>query len=116
MSTLTWNQYEYKVIPLSAEALSQTALNDAGAQGWHLVATMPSIIFERQISPLSSAPPLQNQAVLLTISEVAAQLSISRTHLYALIHAGRVRTVRLGKAVRIPAASIWELLQVPEAD
>lgn len=44
--------------------------------------------------------------VLLTTTEAAARLSIGRSKLYELIAEGSVRTVRIGRAVRVPAREV----------
>lgn len=44
--------------------------------------------------------------VLLRIPEVADALSVSRTVVYELIGTGEISTVHIGRAVRIPAASM----------
>jgi excisionase family DNA binding protein len=43
---------------------------------------------------------------LLTVEAAAAQLSIGRTTMYALIKAGHVKTVRVGHLRRVPAAAL----------
>ncbi len=45
-------------------------------------------------------------ARLLTVNEAAARLAISRSHLYVLMDAGELQTVRLGKSRRIPESVI----------
>jgi len=44
--------------------------------------------------------------LLLTVPEAATRLGIGRTKLYELIAGGKLRTVRIGRAVRIPASSV----------
>ena len=44
--------------------------------------------------------------LLLTVREAAVVLAIGRTTLYQLIADGQVRTVRIGRAVRIPVAEL----------
>lgn len=46
------------------------------------------------------------EKVLLTISEAAQALSIGRTTLRALIRDGQIEAVRIGTAIRVPAAEI----------
>jgi excisionase family DNA binding protein len=61
-----------------------------------------------------SAPPL-----LLKVPEAARMLNVSRTTLYELMRAGDIRTVRIGRAVRVPVRELerWvaEQQQVGEA-
>lgn len=44
--------------------------------------------------------------VLLTVEAAADQLSIGRTTMYALIRAGDIATVRVGRLRRIPADAL----------
>jgi excisionase family DNA binding protein len=51
------------------------------------------------------------QAALFTVKEATRQLKISRSLFYEAIAAGRIKVVRFGSAVRIPAAEIERLVQ-----
>lgn len=56
-------------------------------------------------------PPTAQQATehgrtLLTVEAAAAQLSIGRTTMYALIKAGHITTIRIGRLRRIPTEAI----------
>lgn len=42
------------------------------------------------------------QSMLLRIPEVAAELGLARSSVYALIQAGELPVVRIGRAVRVP--------------
>ncbi len=44
--------------------------------------------------------------LLLTPAEAAEQLGVSRTTLYELLNAGRIESVRIGRARRIPRAAL----------
>ncbi len=46
------------------------------------------------------------EKVLLTLAEAAEALSIGRTTLRALIRDGEIESVRIGTAIRVPAAEI----------
>jgi excisionase family DNA binding protein len=50
------------------------------------------------------------QHEVLTVVEVAARLRISRNHCYALIAAGELPVLRLGRKIVIPAAQFERLL------
>jgi len=47
--------------------------------------------------------------LLLRVAEAAELLSISRSSLYQLMASGEVRTVRLGRTVRIPRGELERL-------
>src|SRR5262245_51650588 len=44
--------------------------------------------------------------LLLRVSEAAERLSISRSTLYLLLAQGQVRSINIGRAVRIPACEL----------
>ena len=43
---------------------------------------------------------------LLTIAEAASWLRISRSHIYKLLQYGAIRSVRIGRARRVPKADL----------
>ncbi|GBC95449.1 hypothetical protein HRbin16_01238 [bacterium HR16] len=47
-----------------------------------------------------------NTKLLLKMTEAAEMLSVSRANLYKLVASGRIRTVKLGKSRRVPAAEL----------
>ncbi len=47
---------------------------------------------------------------LFTVREVAERLRLSRTKVYELINLRELRTVKIGRCVRIPEAAVRELL------
>ncbi len=47
-----------------------------------------------------------DRRLLLTVREAAVVLAIGRTTLYQLIADGQVRTVHIGRAVRVPVAEL----------
>ncbi|MDI5938670.1 MULTISPECIES: helix-turn-helix domain-containing protein [Micromonospora] len=49
--------------------------------------------------------------VVLTIEEAAQRLGIGRTTMYALIKAGQIRTVRIGRLHRVPTFSLDEYVR-----
>ncbi len=53
--------------------------------------------------------------LLLRIQEAAERLSISRAFLYQQIAAGRLRTVRIGGAVRIPTVELERYVRALQA-
>jgi excisionase family DNA binding protein len=63
-------------------------------------------------------PPLQVLTVkpLYDVPEVMALLSLSRTVIYELLRPGRLRSVKEGRARRIPASAINEYVALLEAE
>jgi excisionase family DNA binding protein len=57
------------------------------------------------------AAELDQPRVLLTVEAAAAQLSISRTRMYALIKTGDVASVRIGRLRRVPADALAEFVR-----
>jgi excisionase family DNA binding protein len=53
--------------------------------------------------------------LLLTPSEAARLLGISRTKIYELMYAGELRSVKIGRARRIPMSSVSEFVKSLEA-
>jgi excisionase family DNA binding protein len=49
--------------------------------------------------------------LLYTPEHAAAQLDIGRTHIYGLIARGELRSVKVGRNRRIPAAALEEYVQ-----
>jgi excisionase family DNA binding protein len=48
----------------------------------------------------------QEGALLITIPEAGARLGVGRSTVYELIQAGEIETVHIGRAVRVPMASL----------
>lgn len=48
----------------------------------------------------------EHRALLYTPNEAAQQLAIGRTKLYELIATGDLRSLRIGRAVRVPASDL----------
>lgn len=55
--------------------------------------------------------PEARKRVLLTVENAAQQLSIGRTTMYALIKAGHVATVRIGRRRLVPADALTTYTQ-----
>lgn len=47
--------------------------------------------------------------VFLTVTEVAAKLSRDRSSVLRMLHAGKLRSVRLGRSYRIPEAEVYRI-------
>jgi excisionase family DNA binding protein len=52
-----------------------------------------------------------DEQLLLRIPEAAARLGLGRSTVYELIQAGDLPVVRIGKAVRIPAARLMAFVE-----
>lgn len=50
-----------------------------------------------------------------TVKEVASMLSLSRSHLYELIHAGEIETIKIGRARRITSKQLEDYVRKHEA-
>jgi excisionase family DNA binding protein len=48
---------------------------------------------------------------LLKLDQVATDLNVSKTTVYELIRSGKLQTVKIGKAVRVPTAEIARLIE-----
>ncbi|GAB2937825.1 helix-turn-helix domain-containing protein [Micromonospora sp. NPDC003197] len=55
--------------------------------------------------------PTAENRVVLTIEEAALRLGIGRTTMYALIKAGQIRTVTIGRLRRVPTFCIDEYVR-----
>jgi excisionase family DNA binding protein len=51
-----------------------------------------------------------SKPMVLTVSEVASSLRVSRQVVYRLIHSGQLRAVRTGHQLRIPWAAFENLI------
>lgn len=49
--------------------------------------------------------------ICVRVNDAARMIGVGRTKLYALIAAGEIDTVRLGKATRITTVSLHELIK-----
>ena len=61
--------------------------------------------------PPARGDPEPAGRLLLRVAEAAEMLAISRSSLYQLVAAGEVRTVRLGRVVRIPRRELERLAE-----
>ena len=61
--------------------------------------------------PPARGAPEPAGPLLLRVAEAAEVLAISRSSLYQLMSAGEVRTVRLGRTVRIPRRELERLAE-----
>ncbi|MCO1657876.1 helix-turn-helix domain-containing protein [Pseudonocardia humida] len=49
--------------------------------------------------------------ILLSVEDAAGRLSISRTRMYALIKAGEIASIRVGRLRRIPSSALESFIE-----
>jgi len=59
---------------------------------------------------------LSNAKLAYTVREAAELLSLSRSLVYELIHAGQIETIKIGRARRITARQLATYLSQREAE
>jgi excisionase family DNA binding protein len=59
---------------------------------------------------------MTHEPVLFRVNDVTKILNLSRTVIFDLIRAGRLRSVKEGRARLIPASAIWEYLDLLERE
>ena len=64
--------------------------------------TVSSVQADRMSTTAASA--------LLTVEEMAAILRIGRNSAYQLVRQGRIRSIRIGRAIRIPLSSVYAFI------
>ncbi len=57
---------------------------------------------------------VSSEQLVLNVSEVAARLGLSTSHVYALVADGALPSVRLGRRVLVPVAALERLLAEPQ--
>lgn len=73
------------------------------------LASLAAMLAEQEIpEPATPAPPARKMPdrVLLTVEEAAEQLGIGRTKTYALVKAGELESVQIGRLRRVPKSAI----------
>ncbi len=60
---------------------------------------------------LQVAEPSNQSSILLTPQETWKTLKISRSMCYHLIRTGEIKSIRVGRAIRIPKAALLEWLE-----
>ena len=58
---------------------------------------------------------VENQRVLIRVSEAAQMLSLGQTKAYELVRSGELPSVRIGTAIRIPVDRLNEFLSTLSA-
>lgn len=54
--------------------------------------------------------PSENLPVVLSVQQLAEVLQIGRNSAYDLVKSGQIRSIRIGKTIRIPQAALLEYL------
>jgi excisionase family DNA binding protein len=55
---------------------------------------------------MSTGAPAEQYETLLTISEVANVLRVSKMTIYRLVHDGQLPSMRIGKSLRVPVSAL----------
>lgn len=64
----------------------------------------------RAAAAVAPADPAANVRVMLTVEQAAERLAVSRSHVYGMLRDGKLRGVKLGRARRIAASEIDQLI------
>ena len=57
--------------------------------------------------------PSENLPVVLSVQQLAEVLQIGRNSAYDLVKSGQIRSIRIGRTIRIPQAALLEYLNNP---
>ena len=57
--------------------------------------------------------PSENLPVVLSVQQLEEVLQIGRNSAYDLVKSGQIRSIRIGKTIRIPQAALLEYLNNP---
>lgn len=87
-------------MPFDLQHIREDRLNALGQQGWLLVSTLPHLVFVRKHQQLTTSS--FDLPMLLSIKQVAEQLGMSRSKVYGLLQAGQIKSIRVGRSVRVP--------------
>ena len=60
---------------------------------------------------LNSNEPHPDEKLLLTIPEVAYRLGLGRSFVYELVMKGEIKSVKIGRARRVPVSAVEEFVQ-----
>jgi len=55
-------------------------------------------------------------SVLLTVEDAAQALALGRTKIYELLDAGKLRSIKIGRARRIPVDALHEFVRTADID
>jgi excisionase family DNA binding protein len=95
---------------LRAPGLAPLDDDSADATLW-LPARLAAQPLPKPVVPPAVANRGHNMPLLLSIAQAASALGVGRSTLYEMIGRGEVEVVHLGRAVRVPAAAVEELVE-----
>lgn len=106
--------------PGNEKRLPITALSHLLADPGHVIDVSPEMALKLLIELATLQPLLiqramgvqygQEKEMVLTVREVAAQLKLSPYRVYELARQGTLKSIRLGKAVRVRPSAVAEYL------
>ena len=64
----------------------------------------------------TKARPARRWPLLMSVRDVAFELGLSTRRIYQLIHSGELASVKIGKASRVPSASVRKLAGEKDVD
>jgi excisionase family DNA binding protein len=64
-----------------------------------------------EANPMTLAPAPAAPALLLTITETAQALRLSRAQVYNLVNRGELQTIKIGSSRRVPLSALEEYIQ-----
>jgi excisionase family DNA binding protein len=68
------------------------------------------------LRPHPQRVPDPEQPKLLTVAEIAAELRVSKMTVYRLVHAGDLRSIRIGRSFRVPVKALEDYLRDGDGD
>ena len=54
---------------------------------------------------------MSEERILLTIPEAAMRLGLGRSFVYGLVMSGELKSIKLGRARRVPSSALQELIE-----
>lgn len=76
----------------------------------NLVGALSRLQAMAQVRLLSFSQPMPNVDQLLTVPQVAKRLQLSEYRVYEMVRQGALKSVRLGKSVRVRPSAVDEYL------
>ena len=79
-------------------------------QAIHPTSALPEISHNINHSQPFRANSIDTLPLLLTVSEVSAALGLGRNSTYQLLRSGKLKSIRVGKLIKIPRAALEDYL------